>query len=59
MLHKVQIALARWALVRVLSRETEEEVICVDSLERAFSKEAGDESSRAKGHSEGIPITFL
>jgi hypothetical protein len=31
-----------------------DEVIRVESLERAFSKEAGDESSRAKGHREGM-----
>jgi hypothetical protein len=43
--------------VRVFSRETVDDVICVESLERAFSKEAGDESSRAKGHKEGIATT--
>jgi hypothetical protein len=33
-----------------------DEVICVESFERAFSKEAGDEWSRAKGQREGIML---
>lgn len=34
-----------------------DEVIWVESLERAFSKDAGEESSRVKGHNEGMTMT--
>ena len=56
MLHKVQNALERWARVRVFSTEIVDEVIWVESLERALSNEAGEESSRAKGHKDGIIV---
>lgn len=42
--------------MRVLSRETVDVVSWAEILERAFSKEAGEESSRAKGQNEGIVV---